>query len=249
VLSPRTDGAVSDALAWVEKGVRLLADLAMAQPLLSLCLVVEPDLFRAYLEQAKESRVKALARESVVTVAANELWHSDGPRNADPSGGTSALSQSITRLAAGGASAELSQFYEDAFQAVSELGPDTCDPAGVERARSAAERFLFERLETLPQTAGLFHLNQTLGFRFGPCRDSEVDICAQSLDLVIEIDGYFHFQDPESYRRDRRKDLELQKNGYMVFRVLAEDVVSRLEEILAMILAIVAFQRARIVRS
>jgi very-short-patch-repair endonuclease len=63
---------------------------------------------------------------------------------------------------------------------------------------------------------------------------------------VIEIDGYFHFQDAESYRRDRRKDMELQKHGYLVVRVLAEDVVCRLEETLDIILAAVAFQRERV---
>ena len=32
-----------------------------------------------------------------------------------------------------------------------------------------------------------------------------------ALSLAVEIDGYYHFQDPDAYRRDRRKDLELQK--------------------------------------
>ena len=43
--------------------------------------------------------------------------------------------------------------------------------------------------------------------------------------LAVEIDGYYHFQDADAYRRDRRKDLELQKRGFLVVRVLAEDVV------------------------
>ena len=46
------------------------------------------------------------------------------------------------------------------------------------------------------------------------------------------------------YRRDRRKDLELQKHGYLVVRVLADDVVERLEEVMDTILAAVAFRRA-----
>ena len=52
------------------------------------------------------------------------------------------------------------------------------------------------------------------------------------------------FTDPEAFRRDRRKDLELQKQGYLVVRVLAEDVVERLEEVMDTILAAVAFRRA-----
>jgi very-short-patch-repair endonuclease len=248
VLSPRNEWEVEDALAWVEEGVRLLADLAIKQPALSLFLVLETSLFQAYLEKAEDSRAKSLVRESVVRLATTKLVHACVP-DADQSSGSSELSQSISGLASAGASAELLRLYEIAYKAASDLSSVHPGSATAEHARSAAERFLFERLHSLPQTAGLFRLNQTLGFRFGPCRDIEVDICAQSLNLVIEVDGYYHFQDPESYRRDRRKDLELQKNGYLVFRVLAEDVVSRLEEVLATIAGAVELQRSRIERS
>ncbi|MBP5320721.1 MAG: DUF559 domain-containing protein [Kiritimatiellae bacterium] len=47
-----------------------------------------------------------------------------------------------------------------------------------------------------------------------------------------EIDGAFHFEDAEHYRRDRRKDFLLQKGGYLVLRFLAEDVVCRLPQIM-----------------
>jgi very-short-patch-repair endonuclease len=245
VVFPPTEWKAEDALAWLETGVRLLADLAMKQPLLSLFLVLEPDLFQAYLESTGDSRAKALARESVVRLATNSLVHTDLP-DAGQSSGSSELSQSISQLAAAGASAELIKLCETAYQAEADLSSSHSECAEEEHARSAAERFLFERLQTLPQTAGLFRLNQTLGFRFGPYRDIEVDICAQSLNLVIEVDGYYHFRDPESYRRDRRKDLELQKNGYLVFRVLAEDVVSRLEDVLATIVGAVELRRTRI---
>ncbi len=95
----------------------------------------------------------------------------------------------------------------------------------------------------MPETAGLFELNATLDFPFGAGRPIEVDLLARSLKLVIEIDGYYHFQDPEAYRRDRRKDLELQKRGYLVLRILADDVVERLEELLETVLSAVAFCR------
>ena len=78
----------------------------------------------------------------------------------------------------------------------------------------------------------------------GQTRWIEVDLVARSLKLAVEVDGYHHFQDPEAYRRDRRKDLELQKHGYLVVRVLADDVVERLEEVMDTILAAVAFRRA-----
>ena len=111
-----------------------------------------------------------------------------------------------------------------------------------DRARSAAERFLFDLLDDLPATAGLFELNARLGFCFGPMR-AEVDLLAASLRLTVEIDGYHHFREPENYRRDRRKDACLQKEGYLVLRFLAEDVVVRLEDVLEEILAAVAFRR------
>ncbi|MGP0064316.1 MAG: endonuclease domain-containing protein [Isosphaeraceae bacterium] len=113
-------------------------------------------------------------------------------------------------------------------------------------ARSEAERFLFDLLESLPETTGLFELNGTLAFPFGAGRPMEVDFLARSLELVIEIDGYYHFQDPEAYRRDRRKDLELQKRGYVVLRFLADDVVERLEDLLETLLSAVAFCRHRL---
>ena len=112
------------------------------------------------------------------------------------------------------------------------------------RPVSAAEHFLSERLATLPQTAGLFALNQRLDFRHGPAL-AEVDLLAASLRLVIELDGsYFHLQDPTAYRRDRKKDWELQRRGYLVLRFLSEDVVERLEEILDTILAAVELRRS-----
>ena len=121
-----------------------------------------------------------------------------------------------------------------------DAAPAALEP--IDRARSAAERFLFECLEMLPETSGLFRLNAGLGFPFGTSREIEADLAAEPLRLVIEIDGYHHFRDPESYRRDRRKDYALQKHGYLVVRVLAEDVVRRLEPVLDTILDAVAFR-------
>ena len=48
----------------------------------------------------------------------------------------------------------------------------------------------------------------------------------------MEIDGAFHFVDAEHYRRDRRKDFLLQRNGYLVLRFLAEDVTRRLQQVM-----------------
>jgi very-short-patch-repair endonuclease len=91
-------------------------------------------------------------------------------------------------------------------------------------ARSLAEATLFEALEATPATAGRFRLNESLAVRFGPLA-AEVDLLSRGDRIAIEIDGVHHFADPACYRRDRRKDLLLQTQGFVVVRLLAEDVV------------------------
>ena len=91
-------------------------------------------------------------------------------------------------------------------------------------ARSVAEATLFEALEATPATAGRFRLNESLSVRFGPAA-AEIDLLSRGDRIAIEIDGVHHFADPECYRRDRRKDLLLQTQGFVVVRLLAEDVV------------------------
>jgi very-short-patch-repair endonuclease len=116
--------------------------------------------------------------------------------------------------------------------------------AGGDRGRSAAEQFLFDRLESRQDTAGLFARNARVacGFHAG---GAEVDLLCERHAVAVEIDGYHHFRDPEAYRRDRRKDLELQKSGYLVVRFLADDVVARLETVLDTITAALELAAAR----
>jgi very-short-patch-repair endonuclease len=243
VLNLPKDSDEPAATAWIDQAACLLTDLAMARPRLSLCLLVEPGEWGIYLDKAAESRAKALMRESVVTIAARQPETSAGWPRKDLGNAGSDPGQARSRLVRRGAAARLLSLFDEVVSAVSELGPESCNPVEIDRARSAAERFLYEQLEALHETVGLFRLNQSLGFPFGPDRAIEVDLAATSLNLAVEIDGYYHFQNPDSYRRDRRKDMELQKHGYLVVRVLAEDVVCRLEEVLETILAAVAFRR------
>jgi hypothetical protein len=115
-------------------------------------------------------------------------------------------------------------------------------------ARSWAERFLFAQLQSRAQTAGLFCLNATMDIAFGG-RPMEIDLFSARYSIAVELDGYHHFQDPEAYRRDRKKDLEMQKLGIVVLRFLSDDVVSRLEHIAAEINDAIAFQRSRVPQS
>jgi very-short-patch-repair endonuclease len=106
-------------------------------------------------------------------------------------------------------------------------------------ARSEAERFLFHALEQRSETKGRFVLNGVVPLPLAQGH-AEVDLLAAELRIAIELDGYFHFQSDDTYRRDRRKDLALQRAGFVVLRFLAEDVVSRLEEIWENIRTVVA---------
>jgi hypothetical protein len=113
-----------------------------------------------------------------------------------------------------------------------------------ERARSLAESLLFEALKRHPPTAGLFRLNAPGGFRFGP-REAEIDLLASGPGVAVEVDGFFHFLDDETYRRDRRKDFEMQKHGLLVMRFLATDVPERLDQIVAEIAEAVMLRRRK----
>jgi len=117
---------------------------------------------------------------------------------------------------------------------------------GEDRARSATEAFLFRRLETLPETAGTFRLNDQLPIPFADRSQMEVDLCSRAARLAIEIDGPQHLSDPDAYRRDRRKDALLQGNGYFVLRFLAEDIGTHLAEVLDAILQVLAHCGRRI---
>jgi hypothetical protein len=116
------------------------------------------------------------------------------------------------------------------LDAAVQLVQATRTAAAPEQARSAAERFLYEFLQLLPETAGRWELNASLDVLFGS-RPMEVDLLERSRRLVVEIDGYYHFRDSDHYRRDRTKDFLLQKHGYVVLRFLAEDVLCHLEQV------------------
>ena len=115
----------------------------------------------------------------------------------------------------------------------------------LDRARRQAESTLHAYLAGHPETAGLFELNGRMPFDFGN-RRAEVDLVCRQLGVAVEIDGYYHFRDPDGFRRDRRKDVLLQSHGFLVMRVLAGDVVARLIEIMTQILDVVRMQRRRL---
>jgi superfamily II DNA or RNA helicase/very-short-patch-repair endonuclease len=111
---------------------------------------------------------------------------------------------------------------------------------GVDRARSATERFFFRRLESLSETAGRFELNVQMPIPFDGWGNMEVDLLCADLQLVVELDGGQHLANADAYRRDRRKDALLQERGYFVLRFLAEDVGAKLDMVLDTVLRTLA---------
>lgn len=141
-----------------------------------------------------------------------------------------AYSESVRRLVHDGVDEPLARLFADVAT------PIPADADGADRARSASEAFLYQRLSTLKETTGQFQLNTTLQIPFDGRGQMEVDLLHRSLPLVIELDGGQHFQSLEAWRRDRRKDALLQEHGYFVLRFLAEDLGTQLSDVLDRIL-------------
>jgi hypothetical protein len=208
-----------DAPSLTPADAAALVALAEATPALPLGACLDPE---------AATRLPRLAPRAWA-ILAEGLAEAGGATAATPG-----VAESRAWLARRGAGA-------DALAAFTEAAA-TAATGDTDAARSAAERALFLALELCPETRGQFQLNATLPARFGP-RDVEVDLLAANLDLAVEVDGYFHFRDPEDYRRDRRKDLLLQELAHRVVRVLATDVFERLEATVGVIKAAVARRR------
>jgi hypothetical protein len=222
---------------WLPRASRTAAALAGVVPAFPVGLAVPRELLEEHLRAAAESHAVALLREGLILLPPAD--RQELARRVEEAGGdAAAAAPAIAAVLARGGDPGLAARLAGAARAVAALGD--ADEESAERARSDAERFLFELLDSQPATAGLFELNGTLDFRFGP-RPAEVDLLARSARLAVELDGgFWHLRDPDCYRRDRRKDWELQRRGFLVLRFLAEDVVYRPQEVLDTILAAVA---------
>jgi superfamily II DNA or RNA helicase/very-short-patch-repair endonuclease len=141
---------------------------------------------------------------------------------------------SVRRLVRDGVDRPLAQLF------VLATTPPQAEAEGIGRARSASEAFLYRRLESLPDLAGIFRLNTLLPIAFDDRSQMEVDFLAADARLVIEIDGGQHLGDAAAWRRDRRKDAALQAHGYFVLRFLAADLSLHLDTVLDTILRTLA---------
>jgi superfamily II DNA or RNA helicase/very-short-patch-repair endonuclease len=147
-------------------------------------------------------------------------------------------SGSVRRLVRDGVDTPLASLFVHAARTV------PADADGADRARSATEAFLYRRLETLAETKGRFRVNVALPIAFDGVGRLEVDLLCADTRVAVELDGAQHLADPAAYRRDRRKDLLLQENGYLVLRFLAEDVGKELDVVLDAILRALSHRRS-----
>ena len=115
-----------------------------------------------------------------------------------------------------------------------------------ERARSASEVFLFQRLQPLAETTGLFQLYTKVAIPYDGWSEMEIDLFCAELKLAIEIDGPQYLSDPAAYRRDCQKDALLQEHGCYLLRFLAEDLGKHLDATLdAVLWAIINLRRRK----
>lgn len=176
---------------------------------------------------------EAVGYRILLPASAISGWPAEVPLPVDPAW-KAAYAGSVKRLIRDGIDLPLAHL----FVQVSTIHPSEAE--GVERSGSASERFLFYRLETMPQTKGLFRLNAPLDIPFDGWGQMEVDFLFAPAKLVIELDGAQHLNSVDAYRRDRRKDALLQENGYMVLRFLTEDLGKHLDEVLDTILRVLS---------
>nr|QKW93797.1 restriction endonuclease [Vitiosangium cumulatum] len=227
----------------VTRAARVAAKLCAANPSLVIALSADRPSIDAYLHGGR-SQALAMVREGLIELATptpEALGRKLETLGVTPS---EELSAPLARLAADGVSDEVLTLFGEM---VREHQRASREGEPVDRARSTEERFLYTFLDSHPATHGLFELNASPGFRLAG-RDVEVDLLSRQLSIAVEIDGYFHFHSEEAYRRDRRKDLALQRHGYWVLRFLAGDVVERLEEILDTLSQVIQQRREALMR-
>lgn len=152
-------------------------------------------------------------------------WPAEVPLPVDPQW-KSQYAASVRRLVRDGVDSPLATLFVHVAK-VPNLNAE-----GADRSRSATEAFLYRRLETLSMTAGRFRLNAELPIPFDGWGRMEVDLLDADARIAIELDGGQHLDTADAYRRDRRKDVLLQENGFHILRFLCEDVGKRLDDVL-----------------
>jgi very-short-patch-repair endonuclease len=110
------------------------------------------------------------------------------------------------------------------------------------RAHHSTMRVLSEALARDPRTRGRFELAGRIAAPDGSAID--VALVAHADRIAVELDTWYHFHDPEGYRRDRVQDARLARAGYFVLRFPAEDVDDRIASTIEQLAIALAGRRA-----
>lgn len=216
--------------------VSFLEKIAAAAPMFPVAVAVTQAQYGA-IPAGDSSRAGAMAREGLIAVEGigqSELEARLRSAGVNPLPAADA----IRRLVAEGLSEDVAHAFVETARIVRHPTPDEIQSD----FRSAPERFLFEQLESMVDTMGLFRPNVELHFFHGN-KPAEADLVAERMKIVVEVDGGHYHLSQQQYRRDRRKDVLYQRHGYLVLRFLAEDVVDDLETVLTTILEVVSLRR------
>jgi hypothetical protein len=206
------DGDISSVWSLMQS----LADIVELQPNLPIAISASPQTLAYFFSSTTADRIHTMLRAGAIDISSFPVQRTILP---------SAIKQFLNQHNAP------ARLIDEAELLVRRLAEEK---TGTPATRSQAEQFLFHILELIPDTRHQFKPNYKMPFNFGN-QAMEIDLYAPTARLAIEIDGYYHFQEPDAWRRDRRKDFELQTKGILILRFLANDVVNRLEEIISTI--------------
>jgi hypothetical protein len=212
------EDSVGARAKWLEKAIPHLVQLITSVPRWTVGLAIDESSWDRYTSGTPESFAKAVVEQHVIHVP---CWSANRVRQvvtASLARAMPELEPVFVQVACAGASDALVARLIDAVRTGPgcELGrndvmggevaarqPETHSMEESDPWKSLQERFLFELLEHTSDLAGRFQLNASPGFLFGT-QLAEVDLLCADLKIAVEIDGYYHFTGPDSYRRDRR---------------------------------------------
>jgi hypothetical protein len=215
------------ANGWLKWALATLERISNEQPRLALALAVPRDWGDTLLAQYPNTRAAAYLSEGWIDLPAVEQAELVQRLQ---SAGVSPLppADSLRQLLAHGLPPDTADLLVETAKSLT-VAPDASRPPGDFRSR--AEQLVYELLEINPATAGLFKPNCPLDFKHGH-QPAEADFLAESLRLVLEIDGAYYHLRPDQFCRDRHKDRLYQEHGYFVLRFLDTQVVQQWDQVL-----------------
>ncbi len=224
----------------LESAVRWMAPIVETCPWLAVGLAVPAEIYHIYVANSQSSHNKAILAEGLVPLAPATLDDVTSLVQAWDQESSELIAPILRNAVQFGASNDLIEGIADSeYRRAKSRDPETQVQA-LDAARSEAERLFFRLLEICPATSGLFELNRQISVAGWFRSQMEIDLLCESLKIAVELDGYYHFLDKDRYKRDRRKDFLLQKQGYLVVRFHADDLLSDLQDNLDVISAAIA---------